>query len=186
MPRASNRKVWWRCSRDKHHVYEATVCHRTIMHSGCPFCAGQKLSVTNTLAAIAPALAREWHPTKNGTLTPETVYGGGVRRVWWKCDKGPDHEWQDRVAHRTARNTPCPFCVGKRASVTNSLAALFPKVAAEWHRRRNGSLKPADVVAGSKDFAWWRCPLAHTWRGRVRDRTARGGACPVCADAMRL
>jgi hypothetical protein len=37
--RASGRKVWWKCSNNSDHEWEATVKNRTILLSGCPFCA---------------------------------------------------------------------------------------------------------------------------------------------------
>jgi len=84
---------------------------------------------------------------------------------------------------RALQKQGCPFCAGKRASVTNSLAALFPRVAAEWHPTRNGSLTPADVVVGSKAFVTWRCALGHVWRARVIARTQTRRGCPACALA---
>jgi hypothetical protein len=34
---------------------------------------------------MAPAVARQWHPTKNGALRPRDVVAGSHRVVWWKC-----------------------------------------------------------------------------------------------------
>jgi hypothetical protein len=78
---------------------------------------------------------------------------------------------------RALHGQGCPFCAGKRASVTNSLAAFFPKVAAEWHPTKNGGLTPADVVGGAKAFATWRCAVHHVWRARVVDRPRGGRGC---------
>src|SRR5262249_55679307 len=103
----------------------------------------QPLSVTH------PALAAQWHPTKNGALTPDKIPPGSGKRVWWRCPKGPDHEWRATVDNRTILQRGCPYCAGKLASITNSLASLFPAIAAQWHPTKNGQLTPADVVAGS-------------------------------------
>ncbi|MGD0170140.1 MAG: zinc-ribbon domain-containing protein, partial [Smithella sp.] len=43
-----------------------------------------------------PVLAREWHPTKNGSLTPSDVSVGSNRKVWWLCSKG--HAWPATVS----------------------------------------------------------------------------------------
>src|SRR4051794_26529965 len=40
-----------------------------------------------------PKLIAQWHPTKNGGFYPDEISYGSGRRVWWKCAKGPDHEW---------------------------------------------------------------------------------------------
>ena len=45
----------------------------------------------------APRVAKEWHPTKNGKLTPRDVVFGSARVVWWKCPEGRDHEWRVAV-----------------------------------------------------------------------------------------
>lgn len=56
-------------------------------------------------------LLQQWHPSKNGPLTPQTVTYGSKRRVWWKCAYG--HEWQAAVYTRTGAGTGCPVCAGK-------------------------------------------------------------------------
>ena len=45
-----------------------------------------------SLAYRFPELAKEWHPTKNGVLTPSDITYGSKQIVWWKCKIG--HEWQ--------------------------------------------------------------------------------------------
>jgi hypothetical protein len=151
------------------------------MH-GCPFCANVRVSVTNSLAAKAKKVAAEWHPTKNGELTPRDVVLGSTRRVFWKCPKGWDHEWQAAIGNRTGQGTGCPFCTHQRLCATNSLAAEFPKVAVEWHPTKNGKLTPRGVVPGTARRVWWRCQFGHVWRISVsaRTRTRAGSNCPEC------
>lgn len=38
IPAKKNYKVWWRCSKNSRHVWEATVANRTQNGSGCPTC----------------------------------------------------------------------------------------------------------------------------------------------------
>ncbi len=59
--------------------------HRGI---GCAICSNYKVVKSNSLATLNPELASEWHPTKNGDLTPEKVMPGSGKNVWWKCNKG--------------------------------------------------------------------------------------------------
>lgn len=178
---SSSRQVWWRCPNGTDHVWRTSVYHRTHNKSGCPYCAGRRVSVTNAFAMQNPALALQWHPTRNGDLTPQDVVTGSGKRVWWKCAKGPDHEWEAIVQHRSHGSGNCPYCAGRRASVTNCLATLFPKVAWEWDPDRNGDLTPEDVIAASNKRYWWRCALGHVWQATVCDRTVKGRGCPVCA-----
>ena len=166
--RSSGKKVWWRCPKGPDHEWEATVANRTTGR-GCPFCAGKKLSVTNSLASRFPELAAEWHPRKNRGLHPNKLVAGSAKKVWWKCPKGPDHEWEAVLSSRTRGGNGCPFCAGQRASVTNSLLALFPDVAAQWHPKKNEALTPDQVVAGSGVKVWWpMSPLSG-----IRARTAQ-------------
>ena len=96
-----------------------------------------------------PELVKQWHPTKNSEIKPQMISFGSTKRVWWKCQEGPDHEWKTRVAHRTLSKSGCPFCAGKKVSVTNSLASLYPDLAKEWHPKKNENLTPEKIVAGS-------------------------------------
>jgi superfamily II DNA or RNA helicase len=178
----SDIKAWWVCPRGPDHEWQATVGSRTFGGRGCPQCRGFRVSVTNSLAARHPNLAAEWHPTKNGTLTPEQVVTGAKKKIWWKCLQGPDHEWEAIVSDRTGKQSGCPFCAGRLPSVTNSLANLFPEVAAEWHPTKNGDLTPDRVPAGTNTHAWWQCRKepSHEWQARVVSRTGRGLGCPLC------
>lgn len=130
-------------------------------------------------------IAAEWHPTKNQELTPDDVTAGSTNQIWWQCPKGPDHEWQASVIKRTKRGQGCPYCAGRKVSVTNSLASLFPDIAAQWHPIKNGNVTPDQIVAGSNGRFWWQCPQSHDhqWQAQVRDRTREDGAtgCPYCA-----
>ena len=40
-----------------------------------------------SLAEVNPELAKQWHTSKNGDLTPEDVSAGSKKKVWWKCEK---------------------------------------------------------------------------------------------------
>lgn len=71
-----------------------------------------RLAYHNLLSKY-PALAKEWHPTKNGSLTPRDVTPGSGKKVWWICGKG--HEWEATVNNRS-RGRGCPYCAGKAAS----------------------------------------------------------------------
>jgi hypothetical protein len=184
----SSRLVWWKCKRAKDHVWQERVANRVGERKlGCPFCASRRLVRSNTLAAIAPEVARQWHPKSNRSLTPRDVVAGSTRLVWWMCRRGPDHVWRQSPKARVAGHG-CPFCAGKKVSVTNSLARRFPQLAAEWHPKKNRPLTPDDVVPGSAKRVYWRCrrDASHVWRASPNARTTgarrdRVRACPFCA-----
>jgi hypothetical protein len=74
----------------------------------CGYCAGQIVGLSNCLATKNPKLAKEWHPTKNGCLTPYDVTCGTRKNVWWKC-KECGYEWQANISNRNNGNN-CPLC----------------------------------------------------------------------------
>ena len=101
----THKKVWWICA--KGHEWKAEIKSRTT-GVGCPYCANKKvLKGFNDLETINPALASEWHPTKNGNLKADAVTPNSGKRVWWICTKG--HEWKSAVYNRTEGNG-CPKC----------------------------------------------------------------------------
>ena len=88
--RGSKSKVWWRCQRG--HVWQATVASR-VAGCGCPVCAGRRvLPGENDLASRFPEVAAQWHPEKNGDLTPGDVTPYANRKVWWRCERGHDYQ----------------------------------------------------------------------------------------------
>ena len=152
--RGSKRKVWWRC--EKEHVWQAAVYTRTGSGSGCPVCTGKVVQPgENDLAARFPKLASQWHPTRNGSLTPMQVLPGSHRMVWWICEKG--HTWRAQVKSRVA-GCGCPVCANREISPSeNSLATQYSRLAAQWHPTRNEGLTPDDVVPGTTRKVWWVC-----------------------------
>jgi hypothetical protein len=159
-----------------------SVANRASGGKACPFCTGHKVSVTNSLASLHPNLVEQWHPTKNGDLAPEHVVAGTEKKVWWRCPHGPDHEWSASVVSRTRLGSGCPWCSERKASVTNSLARLYPELAKQWHPTKNGDLTPEQVPAGSSKKVWWKCPNGsdHAWEAAVYSRASGGRGCPYC------
>lgn len=125
------------------------------------------------------SLLKEWDESRNFPLTPDTVSYGSKKKVWWTCENG--HSWQTTV-HVRSEGSGCPYCTGRKVLPGfNDLETLYPDVAAQWDREKNGPLSPRDVSTGSKIRIWWRCPEGHSWQSPVASRTAWGHGCPVCA-----
>ena len=167
----SNKRVWWKCPDGDDHEWIAAIATRA-KGIGCPMCSGQRASKSNNLAASNPKLAKEWHPTRNGDLTPYVVTPNSGKKVWWKCPKGDDHEWEARVYHRN-NGIGCPMCSGQRASKSNNLAASNPKLAKEWHPTRNGDLTPYDVTPNSGKKVWWQNHLGQEWQAQICNRVRK-------------
>ncbi|WOJ97978.1 zinc-ribbon domain-containing protein [Congregibacter brevis] len=127
-------------------------------------------------------MAAQWHPFKNGSLTPADVTPGSGRKAWWLCPKGNDHEWDAAIYNRN-RGAGCPICSNQRVAVSNSLGTVNPKLAREWHTEKNGALTPFDVLPSTKAQVWWQCTVnpTHVWRAKLNNR-ANGKGCPYCAN----
>ncbi len=176
----AHRKVWWRC--EKGHVWQASVFSRANGGTGCPYCAGKRvLPGENDLATLFPAIAAQWHPGRNGALTPEMVSPYSNRKVWWRCEKG--HAYQAVIGARTIHASGCPYCAGRKVLAGfNDLSTVEPKVAAQWHPTLNGGLTPEMVTAGSRRKVWWICAEGHVWKAAVYSRAGKQKCgCPVCA-----
>ena len=65
----------------------------------------KQLIADNNLLAKYPKVAKEWHPTKNGSLLPSSVTYTSSKNVWWQCDKNPNHVWRKPVSQRVNPKT---------------------------------------------------------------------------------
>jgi hypothetical protein len=173
----STRKVWWTCVKNNEHEVQQDVFRRVA--KGCPVCRMEQ----NSLGTLYPAVASEWHPSKNScNLRTDRVAAYSKVHAWWLCSKDSRHEWTAVIGNRTARMSGCPYCAGRKAGTTNSLEKLRPDLAAEWHPRLNNDLMPEQVTCGSDRIVWWLCKRTgvHEWEAAVGKRVARKQGCPVC------
>lgn len=171
------KKVWWlgECG----HEWDATINSRTGRGWGCPICSGSRvLAGFSDLATVNPALAAEWHPTKNGDLTAQHVKSQSSRKIWWlggTCG----HEWEATISSRY-RGKGCPICSGRQVLIGfNDLVTTNPILAAEWHPTKNGDLTAQHVGYGTNKKVWWLGSCKHDWQARIYDRNSFG--CPYCA-----
>ena len=176
----SAKKVWWKCDVMNDHEYQYSVYDKITNKLGCPICAGFRVVTSNSLATTHPIISKEWHKTKNVYKTPSEFHAGSHTKVWWKCNKGDDHEWKAMIKSRT-RGNKCPICRGLKVVSSNSLATLKPKLADQWHPIKNVDLTPSDVSLYSGKKVWWKCNKGddHEWRVSISNRS-NGSNCPFC------
>ena len=177
--------VWWKCSKGDDHEFETAV--QTRLRTKCPICSGHKVVISNCLATLNPTLAKEWHPTMNGDLTPEDITTGSNKEIWWQCSENTSHIWKTNVKTRTKEKIRCKFCrkekyIPKKPKPGQSLAEVNPQLAKEWHTTKNGDSSPYDVSSGSKALVWWKCPKGddHEWQSTIKNRTLNGNGCGIC------
>lgn len=187
----SKEPAWWLCKQCGHE-WRVRPGHRTKGGSGCPECGRKTAAIKkrmpkpgNSLAEVYPRLLKIFHPDKNGDLDLYQVNNGAVLTIWWRC---PDcgHEWKTRQP----RNAGCRPCGTKRRALAmttpgpgESLADLYPAVAAQWHPSKNGDLLPSQIKETHTKAVWWLClDCDRSWKVSPRNRVGLGAGCRRCAS----
>ena len=149
----------------------------------------KKKEIAESLASLYPDIAKEWHPIKNGSLSPEnfSIHNGAL--IWWKCQKC-GYEWKTSIASRTAGNgcNKCSSKIGGKKHVNTlllrngSLADKNPALCKEWNIAKNGELLPSMVTENSGKKVWWICSVCGgEWESIIANRNS-GAGCPYCAN----
>ena len=179
---SSGKNAWWICPEG--HSYQSRVANRTKLGTGCKYCGTENnspraVSDEYNLAFDYPNIAIEWHPKKNGDLTPNMFTSGSKKVVWWSCKEGC--EWQAQINSRTS-GRGCPYCSGNKVGFGNDLNSLSPEVASEWDYEKNHPKRPEEFTNGSNQKAWWVCSKGHSWEAAIGSRTGNGRGCPQCTN----
>jgi len=167
-------KMGWKCA--KGHKWTAIISSRAVAGRGCPFCSGRYVIPGETdIQTLYPELAAQavgWDPSK--------IHFGSPKKLLWRCELG--HEWIAAAAHRTRKQTGCPYC-GNDIPLAgfNDIGTTHPEIAKqafEWD--------PTTVVAGSHKVRKWRCELGHVYSTPIFQRALLGGACFYCSGHKTL
>ena len=174
--RNTKKKFWWLggCG----HEWEAQLNNRS-NGADCPYCSGNGILVGfNDLVTTHPNIAAEWHPAKNGNMTPQEISFGSATKVWWQGVCG--HEWETNLNHQTTKKGLCPYCSGARVIVGfNDLVTAHPNIATEWHPHKNINLAATSLTAKSKKKVWWLGGCGHEWEATLYQRK-KGSGCLIC------
>lgn len=137
----------------------------------------------NSLATLYPESKIEWHPSKNGDLTPEMFSFRANLKFWWVCPVG--HEYQNQISHQTTGHK-CPYCAHRKLlKGYNDLATTHNYLLADWDYGTNDDMGvfPDNVMAGSNKKVWWKCSEGHRWQASIQGRSS-GRGCPVCSSNL--
>lgn len=66
------------------------------------------------------------------------------------------------------------------AEPNNSLRIENEALAKEWHKTKNGLLRPEHIEANSGKKVWWMCKNGHEWQASPHNRM-KGKGCPFCS-----
>ena len=191
-----SRKVCgWICpegTADDPHHWDARVFTRTQGH-GCPYCAGLKASKANSLATMAPDIAKSWCYEKNKGTPKDYTFGSGYKATWDCPECG--NQWKTRISHRVSGASGCPKCYGKRSGHRKdgsrrkhpTFAECNHALLSEWDHVKNAEqgLFPENITLGSNKPVHWVCRqcsfgILHRWVARPCARTLSQRGCPYC------
>ncbi len=201
----SGKKIWWlcpmKCSHGCSHEWENSVSNRCSGDkiTNCPWCINQRHCEHMSIKYTHPELAKQWHPTKNGTLDIKIIMAGSEKKIWWlcplTCSYGCLHEWETTPYIRTKISPGCAVCSKKgpngKICEHDSILYTHPNIAKEWHPTKNVNLDIKKISSGSNKKAWWLCPNScshgclHEWESAVPNRTGRGDGCPYCSSSQK-
>ncbi len=173
----SEEVVWWICNNE--HSYDMMIKDKT-SGNGCPYCSNKRIDSTNSFAASYPNLLRYWDYKKNINIDPNKIAPRTHKKVWWKCSVALDHSWEAAVSNMTRPTAGCPFCAGKRASITNSLIQNASYLKNIYDQEKNSDLNFEDLTLGSNKNVWWKCELGHSYQRVVHSQVKLKGKCKFC------
>lgn len=129
---------------------------------------------TQSVAALFPNIAAEWHWSNNDP--PEDYLSSSLAEVKWICKYG--HVWTIAINERTEDDQGCPVCFGRIHCSENSLGS-YPDAWIYWHPTKNGNNELQDYFEDSEALAWFKCECdpPHDYQIRICD-FAKGSRCP--------
>lgn len=143
---------------------------------------------TNSLSFKHPEIAAEWHPTKNGNVTPDMISPGTNVKYWWVCSVC-GKEYHKSVSDRV-RGIGCKVCSSRKKAQwahtrnlktgINDLKTLRPDLVQEWDHSKNPGIIPEECTLGSEEPIIWKCKICGTmWPASINARV-HGSGCPKC------
>lgn len=182
-------KIWWKCPKCNQSYHDITSHRREGRDCPNEICRKGKqannikkalIERRGSLLSRYPDLSKEWHPLKNGELTPNNISPASDIQVWWlgTCN----HEWEATPSNRVRLHSACPVCNNKVILIGyNDLATTNIELCTEWDYEKNNQLLPTNVVAGTNKKVWWICEKGHSFKASVSNRAKKNGTgCPDC------
>jgi len=176
------KKLKWKCLNENCGEEFEAHWNAISQNTGCGYCDGKKVGLSNCLATKNPKIVSEWHPTLNGDLTPYDVTVNSGKYVWWQCLNNPKHIWNVTIDCRSNGNN-CPYCNDVLPSEEYNLFIHNPKLCEEWDYTKNKK-QPNEYLPNSNEKVWWICKeCGYEWVAIINSRNGRRTGCPKCAES---
>ena len=108
-------EYWWKCpmcgaieKSTPSKKYETKVCWNCRSIAGGKSRRISEVKRKGSFGSQHPNLAKEWHPTRNGDITPYDITSGCGDYFYWQCKYG--HVFRTSPAERVKRHAGCPTC----------------------------------------------------------------------------
>jgi hypothetical protein len=160
-----------------------------------------------TVADYRPMLAKTWHPTLNGRVTPDRVMIGSDLGVFWKCPRC-SAVWAESVRSRvnadgighTGCTNPLPESIFTVCTVPlevpverpsrsgrqpTFVADLHPELSVLWNKKLNGKLKFTDVKLSHPGRLWFNCPVCNKPRAAMITTMRKGSPHRCLAEDLK-
>jgi len=170
----SHKIYQWICENHEE-TYSSSAAAR-FRGQNCHYCSNNKILVGyNDLATKHPEFLQEWDYEKND-ITPQQVQPKSSKKAWWICQKG--HSYHQHIYKHTD-GRKCPYCAGRKVlegfnNIENE------NLIKEWDKKLN-SKTISEYTNGSNHIAYWICPLNHSYKASIYNRTQRNYGCPYCS-----
>ena len=137
----------------------------------------------NDLKTLYPTLVLDWDYDIN-EKNPEDYLPHSKYKAAWRCHKC-GYKWNAYIYSRTVGNG-CPACAGQVLIVgKNDLKTRAPELACQWDYKKNGDLKPEDVMLNSSKPVYWKCSKGHSWKVSPNSRVSQHTGCKKCSSELR-
>ena len=185
----THKKVWWQCSKNPEHIWDAFINNRNKHLSNCPYCSDRLPTIENNLLIDNPILCEEWDYGKNNKK-PEEYTSHSSEKVYWICNDC-EHKWATRICHRN-NGSGCPECnksKGEKECKIIFLSKGFIEIAQDEYdklldidRHNNTYFIPQKTFEGlvgvgngllSYDFYLPKYNLLIEYQGEFHDGTAK-------------
>lgn len=164
------------------HVYES-VLNNFIRGSRCPFCVGKKICSHNNAAVRLPEVFEWWNSDKN-LVTPYEIAPFSQEKRWFRC---PNASCECHIFRMTMSNFAsgfrCPFCAGRKVCPHYNAVTEIPDIIEWWDFPKN-SIGPHQILPGSCEKFWFRCPQDHSFKS-IMNQFRMGSRCRKCYDSNR-
>lgn len=171
---SSGRKAWWKCKKCNY-SYKSVIANRTVNGHGCPRCHSRGIIDLRKF----PEKLKQFDKKKNKGVDIRNLIRH--EKYFWKCTKNPEHKWLAGVFLNDQEH--CPKCFLLQNKPTKNLAQR-KDLSAQFHKTKNGDLKPKNLTLHSKERVWWQClkNAEHVWQASVGSRIKNKGNCPLCSE----